>query len=77
MAYFSGSKGERAITHALLEVTSPEASLTGINSRDWSSDVCSSDLRACAEHTSGNDVTSGHVTSFRSGPLPVTSVTHA
>jgi hypothetical protein len=36
-------------------------------------------FRACAEHTSGNDVTSGHVTSFRSGPLPVTSlpVTHA
>jgi hypothetical protein len=36
-------------------------------------------FRACAEHTSGNDVTSGDVTSFRSGPLPVTSlpVTHA
>ena len=28
-AYFGGSKGERTITHALLEVTSPEAVLTG------------------------------------------------
>jgi hypothetical protein len=27
---FGGSKGERAITHALLEVTSPEAALTGM-----------------------------------------------
>jgi hypothetical protein len=27
-AYFVGSTGERAITHALLEVTSPEAALT-------------------------------------------------
>jgi hypothetical protein len=27
--YFRGSKGERTITHALLEVTSLEAALTG------------------------------------------------
>jgi hypothetical protein len=27
--YFGGSKGERAIAYALLEVTSPEAALTG------------------------------------------------
>ena len=27
--YFGGSKGERAIAHALLEVTSPEGDLTG------------------------------------------------
>ena len=27
--YFGGSKGEEAITHGLLEVTSPEAALTG------------------------------------------------
>jgi hypothetical protein len=29
MAYFGGSEGEQAITHGLLEVTSPEAALTG------------------------------------------------
>ena len=36
-------------------------------------------FRACAEHTSGNDVTSDNVISFQSGPLPVTSLpaTHA
>jgi hypothetical protein len=28
-AYFGGSKGERAIVHALLEVTSREVALTG------------------------------------------------
>jgi hypothetical protein len=28
-AYFGGSKGEQAITHGLLEVTSPEAAMTG------------------------------------------------
>ena len=28
-AYFGGNKGEQAITHGLLEVTSPEAALTG------------------------------------------------
>jgi hypothetical protein len=28
-AYFGGSKGEQAITYGLLEVTSPEAELTG------------------------------------------------
>jgi hypothetical protein len=27
--YFGGSKGERAIAYAFLEVTSPEAALTG------------------------------------------------
>ena len=27
--YFGGSKGERAIAYALLEVTSPEAGMTG------------------------------------------------
>jgi hypothetical protein len=29
MAYFGGSKAEQAIAHGLLEVTSPEAALTG------------------------------------------------
>ena len=28
-AYFGGSKGEQAIKHGLLEVTSPEAAMTG------------------------------------------------
>jgi hypothetical protein len=29
MAYFGGSKEERAITHAFLESMSPEAAMTG------------------------------------------------
>ena len=44
-AYFGRSKGERAIAYALLEVTSPEAALTG-NDVTWS-------------HVTGSDVITG------------------
>jgi hypothetical protein len=33
-AYFGGSKGEQAITHGLLEVTSPEAALAEMTSHE-------------------------------------------
>jgi hypothetical protein len=42
MAYFGGSKEEKAITHAFLESMSPEAAMTG-NDVTWS-------------HVTGNDV---------------------
>jgi hypothetical protein len=45
MGIFRGSKGERLIAYALLEVTSPEAALTG-NGVTWS-------------HVTGSDVITG------------------